>query len=292
MIYFDSPSQSKLVDQFAEKLKPNGYLIIGHSESLLGLTDRYKSLGDTVYRCTSGGAKSTTSAVPSKAPAVKTVNRSVPVKETQRPTKANLNDLAVRVNSRANAGSQQELHGEPVSRIIVGEVKASEKPMWISTLLGSCVAVCLYDEIRKIGGMNHFMLPDTNTNKQCHASYGIHAMELLINAIMGLGGDRRRLKAKLFGGCVVGPETNRSLNIGRKNIDFATEFLERESIPVVASYVGGNCGMRIDFHTHTNKVLLRSLDPEVTLQLDRNEIQKAKAIVTASCRHHDITLFE
>ena len=287
MIYFDPPSQSKLVDQFAEKLTPNGYLIIGHSESLLGLTENYKSLGDTVYRCIAGSRpKSHRTPMPSPA--------------SDRPKSAPVvirsgdatSSTPIGMGRETDTESKYTLHGEPVRRIIVGEVEASEKPMWISTLLGSCVSVCLYDERAKIGGMNHFMLPDSHVQKDCYASYGVHAMELLINAIMGLGGDRRRLKAKLFGGCVVGKASSQSLHIGRKNINFATEFMANESIPVVSSHVGGNFGMRIDFHTHTAKVLLRSLDPEITLQLDRRERQQAMSIVREASQHFDFTLFE
>ncbi len=292
MIYFDAASQSRLVDQFAEKLTPNGYLIIGHSESLLGLTDRYKSLGDTIYRCTAAGSKAALSELPPKPSTSSKAQRTPSANQEHDGKKPCASQFVSNIKPRTPVRSSLELHGEPVSRIIVGEVKASEKPMWISTLLGSCVAVCLFDDVKKVGGMNHFMLPDSNLNNMSSASYGIHAMELLINAIMQLGGDGRRLKAKLFGGCVVSQGSSRSLNIGRKNIDFATEFLERESIPVVASYVGGQCGMRIDFHTHTHKVLLRSLDPEVTLQLDRRERQKAESIASAALHHSDITLFE
>ncbi len=244
MIYFDAANQSKLVDQFADKLTPNGYLIIGHSESLLGLTDRYKSLGDTIYRCTAAGSKASKAELPPKSSASSSVQPIPSVEKEQEVKIPSANKVASRVRPRTPVRSSMELHGEPVSRIIVGEVKASEKPMWISTLLGSCVAVCLFDEVKKIGGMNHFMLPDSNLNNMISASYGIHAMELLINAIMQLGGDARRLKAKLFGGCVVSQDSSRSLNVGRKNIDFALEFLERESIPWLLATLAANveCG--------------------------------------------------
>lgn len=293
MIYFDAPSQSHLVNQFAEKIVPKGHLIIGSSESLLGLSDKYQSLGATIYRCLSGAASRTTT-LPSPTPTVaKTRPRPVTPERQARPTPLPRSQPAPsRTTRQLESVRPSTLQGDPKSRIIVGEVLASDKPLWISTLLGSCVAVCLFDETKKIGGMNHFMLPDTNANQMCSASYGIHAMELLINSIMGLGGDRRRLRAKLFGGCVVGQESSHSLHIGQKNIDFATEFLERESIPVLAKHVGGRFGMRIDFHTHTTKVLLRSLDPDLTRKLDQEDRLKAKSIVTASMQHSDITLFE
>ncbi|MDM8535516.1 chemotaxis protein CheD, partial [Desulfobacterales bacterium HSG17] len=86
--------------------------------------------------------------------------------------------------------------------IHIGEFHASGQPTVISTLLGSCVAVCLYDPIKQIGGMNHILMPGRADMKRfdMSARYGINAMELLINRIMNLGGKRRNLVAKIFGG--------------------------------------------------------------------------------------------
>ena len=87
----------------------------------------------------------------------------------------------------------------PQRSIIVGDVFASDEPALVATVLGSCVAACMYDPVTQVGGMNHFMLPQAN-RETTSAAFGIHAMELLINKIMRLGGDRRRLQAKHFGG--------------------------------------------------------------------------------------------
>ncbi len=84
-------------------------------------------------------------------------------------------------------------------RIYVGEVVASATPLLLQTLLGSCVAVCLWDPVACIGGMNHILLPGRGDGDDRPSRYGVHAMELLINAIMNQGGDRRKLVAKAFG---------------------------------------------------------------------------------------------
>jgi chemotaxis receptor (MCP) glutamine deamidase CheD len=148
----------------------------------------------------------------------------------------------------------------PTHAIIVGEVKASDEPLKVTTLVGSCIAVCLYDPKARIGGMNHFMLPCNHTaDVQC-ATYGVHAMELLINEIMKLGGDRRRLTAKIFGGGdVLGKRItdNPGMTIGEQNIQFALGFLEKDRIPVIAKDLGGLTGRQIQFLTHTGQAFVR-----------------------------------
>src|SRR4051794_8740670 len=122
-------------------------------------------------------------------------------------------------------------------RVLPGQYFASAQDVAIVTVLGSCVAACLRDTERGIGGMNHFMLPRERSDAgvaSTSARYGVNAMELLINDVMRLGARRGRLVAKVFGGgnvlagCTL-------LNVGQANADFVTEFLRAESIPVVAS---------------------------------------------------------
>jgi chemotaxis receptor (MCP) glutamine deamidase CheD len=148
----------------------------------------------------------------------------------------------------------------PTHSIIVGEVKASYEPLKVTTLLGSCVGVCLYDPKARVGGMNHFMLPSNCTSDGPSATYGIHAMELLINEIMKLGGDRRRLTAKVFGGGdVLGKRAagTSGKTIGEQNIEFALQFLETDSIPVIAQDIGGLSGRQVQFLTHTGQAFVR-----------------------------------
>jgi chemotaxis protein CheD len=108
--------------------------------------------------------------------------------------------------------------------------------------------------------MIHFMLPCNQTaDVQC-ATYGVHAMELLINEIMKLGGDRRRLTAKIFGGGdVLGNRVtdNPGVTIGEQNIQFALGFLEKDRIPVIAKDLGGVMGRQIQFLTHTGQAFVR-----------------------------------
>jgi chemotaxis receptor (MCP) glutamine deamidase CheD len=96
---------------------------------------------------------------------------------------------------------------EPVERqeavIHIGGVRAAREPSVLKTVLGSCIAVCLTDPVARIGGMNHFMLPapgDGSEEPWGAARYGIHAMDLLVGAMLKAGADRLRLQARLFGG--------------------------------------------------------------------------------------------
>ncbi len=181
--------------------------------------------------------------------------------------------------------------GDERHSIIVGEVCVSDKPIWISTVLGSCVATCLYDEVAKVGGMNHFMLPESRNNPNGTASFGVHAMELLINEIMRLGGDRRRLKAKFFGGGAVVKSQARKLNIGEQNVAFTRQFLQTEGIPIVSEYVGGSTGMRVRFNTHTAKVLVRPLDHQSTLAVEQNDQRAVRKVVKEQAVIENVTLF-
>jgi len=126
------------------------------------------------------------------------------------------------------------------------------------TVLGSCVAACLRDPLLRIGGMNHFMLPDGNADGGAPARYGSHAMELLINDLLKRGASRRRLEAKVFGGANVlrGFTSN---PVGSRNADFIGAYLDAEGIPVLASDLGGIHPRKIWFFPDTGRVMLQRL---------------------------------
>ena len=106
--------------------------------------------------------------------------------------------------------------------IHIGGFHASTKPTVIDTLLGSCVAVCLYDHVAPVGGMNHILLPGKADLRHFDnvARYAINAMELLINRILNLGGKRQNLTAKVFGGAHVLPTISEENGVGAKNSEF------------------------------------------------------------------------
>jgi len=114
----------------------------------------------------------------------------------------------------------------------------------IMAVLGSCVAACLWDPERKIGGMNHILLPGSADASLATSSHAVNAMELLINGLLREGADKQRLQAKLFGGASMMTGLG---DIGRRNAEVTMEFLKRESIPCVSSSLGGTSGRKVQF---------------------------------------------
>ena len=131
--------------------------------------------------------------------------------------------------------------------LVQGEYKVSDDPdVVLSTILGSCVSVCIRDPVAKIGGMNHFLLPGKNDKGGSSEldPNAIHLMELLVNGVMRRGALRDRLEAKIFGGAkmIVGLS-----DIGRLNAQFAKRFLEYEGIRVLGGDTGGERGRRLQY---------------------------------------------
>ncbi|QIK36979.1 chemotaxis protein CheD [Caldichromatium japonicum] len=152
--------------------------------------------------------------------------------------------------------------------IYPGEHFVTREPMILSTLLGSCVAVCLFDPEARVMGMNHFLLPmrHPESTEPLLASeagrYGVWAMEILVNGLLKQGARRERLRAKAFGGANVlnghGATTNH-FNIGAANALFVRDFLERDGIPLIAQDLGGVHGRQIHFHGGDYSVFMRRI---------------------------------
>lgn len=120
-----------------------------------------------------------------------------------------------------------------------------------TSIIGSCVATCLFDPEAGVGGMNHFLLPgEDRVGDGGKERYGVHLMELLINGVMALGGRRSRFQAKIFGGARV---VRGLSDVGATNATFATRFLKHEGIEVVASDLGGHRGRRVEFTPGTGR---------------------------------------
>ncbi|PKO58131.1 MAG: chemotaxis protein CheD [Betaproteobacteria bacterium HGW-Betaproteobacteria-19] len=157
-----------------------------------------------------------------------------------------------------------------------------ERKKPLSTLLGSCVAVCLYDEAARVGGMNHFMLPSMKRN-DAHGDVdtvlsGDFAMEVLLNALLGQGAARRRIKAKAFGGGTI-LTGSASSNIGVRNAEFAREWLGREDIPLVASDFLGPWSRKVLFVPEIGDAYCRRMQ---TNQASAQEIAREEAAYAAS----------
>jgi chemotaxis protein CheD len=124
----------------------------------------------------------------------------------------------------------------------------AEPNVMISTLLGSCIAVCLQDPVGHIGGMNHFLLGEPGRDQKVSGlemqRYGVHAMELLINAMMAKGASRANLRAQVYGGANIIAGLG---SIGSSNADFARRFLATEGIAVGHVDTGGKAARKVEF---------------------------------------------
>ncbi|MEM9248319.1 MAG: chemotaxis protein CheD [Pseudomonadota bacterium] len=140
---------------------------------------------------------------------------------------------------------------------------ASEPNVVLSTLLGSCVAACIWDPDLGIGGMNHIVLPERAGGRVSDNFAGVNAMELLINGIIKQGGRRPHLQAKLFGGAsmIAGLST-----VGVRNAEFATEFLEREGIPCLSTSLGGDAGRRVQFWPATGRARQKLMPKDTAIE--------------------------
>jgi len=148
--------------------------------------------------------------------------------------------------------------------IVQGEAKASADPrVEMSTILGSCVATCLFDPVARVGGMNHFLLAEPPAHARSGAfdsDYGLFLMELLINEMLGLGARKSRMRARLYGGANLNPDLS---PIGTANAIFARQFLEREGIPKVFEDLEGTQARRIQFRPASGQVRARLVPSDV-----------------------------
>lgn len=137
-----------------------------------------------------------------------------------------------------------------------GTIFAEPDEYLISTVLGSCVSVCMWDQVARIGGMNHMMLPLWNGEGLATPKYGNIAMEKLLGKMLAIGCRREKIVAKVFGGANVSGTGLESFMIGDRNITLAFEMLEEFRIPVAASDVGGRGGRKIIMNSSTGVVMV------------------------------------
>jgi chemotaxis protein CheD len=166
--------------------------------------------------------------------------------------------------ARASAAEDQVLRYQdarfrtPAAKLLPTQYLVVDTDIALVTLLGSCVAACIRDPMLKLGGMNHFLLPEGQVGDGAPARYGSFAMELLINDLLKRGASRGRLEAKVFGGGNVlrGFTAN---PVGTRNAEFVRQYLATERIPVVGEDLGGIHPRKVWFFPHTGRVVVQRL---------------------------------
>lgn len=172
-------------------------------------------------------------------------------------------------------------------KVLPGEYFVADQDMPIMTTLGSCIAACLWDRSKRIGGLNHFMLVD-GAGENCR--YGAFAMELLINELIKRGASRRSLEAKVFGGgqVISGMET---MNIGKRNTRFVLDYLRTERIPVVSRDVLGVYPRKVCFLAASGKAMVKRLASTNTAALAAQERTAAAQAMPVTTSGGTIDLF-
>jgi len=156
-----------------------------------------------------------------------------------------------------STGNIQKISDLPGRYLYPAEIFVSREATVVSTVLGSCVAVCLWDPSRGIGGMNHYLLPLWNGDGLATPKYGNIAIRQLVEKVIAKGGEGRNLQAKIFGGAAMWSNSAGLFAIGLRNIELAEQQLKELQIPLVASDIGGTQSRKIFFHTGDGSVLLR-----------------------------------
>ena len=147
-------------------------------------------------------------------------------------------------------------------RLNIGDIVVTREPAILETILGSCVAVCLWDACRRIGGLNHYLVPTGRGEPGRDTLYGTTSVRRLIDQVINLGSERHNLQARIFGGGSILKSLEDIFTIGAANVRIAREILHEYGIPVVHDFVGAECGIRIAFQTWNGAVSVTCFDQE------------------------------
>ncbi len=174
-------------------------------------------------------------------------------------------------------------------KVLPGEYFVSGDDLVIMTVLGSCIAACIWDNKLRVGGMNHFMLPDGD-GADGSGRYGSYAIELLINEMIKLGARRETMQAKVFGGGAVMSGFT-TMNVGERNTKFVLDYLATERIPVVSQDVLDIHPRKVCFFPVTGKALVKRLAHAHPEALAVEERKGNAAVVAKSTAGGSVDLF-
>jgi chemotaxis protein CheD len=160
-------------------------------------------------------------------------------------------------------------------KVLPGEFYASNEELLVTTTLGSCIAACLWDRQRRVGGMNHFLLPDAGGGNGASGQYGAYAMDLLIGELVKRGAHRSSMEAKIFGGGAVIEGMN-AINVGERNTQFVIDYLRTERIQIVSKDVLDIYPRKVCFMPVSGRAMVKKLPPAYASNL-RGEQLAVKA---------------
>ncbi|MCC7423134.1 MAG: hypothetical protein IT428_22895 [Planctomycetaceae bacterium] len=227
LIYFDRPTQERLVQRFSDRLNPEGHLFLGHSENVAWLATHLAALGNTIYRLRPGA------------------------RGTPKPT-------AVMMSSLADVPRKLPPSAPAVVRmerpVTAGEVYVTNKPAVIHARIDRGVSACVYDPEAGVGGMNHILLPGGSS--QDPTQFGVPAMERLVAETVRIGGNRSRLRAKLVGAPELESHSAEARDTGRQIAEFIRQWMTEARIPIEGERLGGKQPLDVRFFPQTGRVRL------------------------------------
>lgn len=160
----------------------------------------------------------------------------------------------------AELAAPASVEGLPTVYLFPGQLFTSSEASLVTTILGSCVAVCLWDSEALVGGINHYLLGTNPMRGGSDARYGNTAMARLLDDVIERGASTRKLVAKIFGGAsVVAGFSSGRASIGEQNILVAREFLQRHDIAIGGEQTGGRHGRKLLFHTGTGSAYVKEI---------------------------------
>lgn len=175
-------------------------------------------------------------------------------------------------------------HGIIAAKILPGEYYVTVENELITTVLGSCISACVRDKELGIGGMNHFMLPETTAEKMKQGSdalignatrYGNYAMEHLINTILSNGGKRKNLEVKVFGGGKIIPTLS---DVGEKNVQFVLDYIDQEGLNLISKDLGDIYPRKVIYFPKTGKVGMKKIQDLHNDTIAQRERQYSRTI--------------
>ncbi len=176
-------------------------------------------------------------------------------------------------------------------KVLPGEFFVYDEDILVMTTLGSCIAACLWDRDKRIGGMNHFLLPDTGAAGGGDSGrYGSYAMDLLIGELVKRGATRGGMEAKIFGGGAVISGMN-TINVGERNTAFVLDYLRTERISVVSKDVLDIYPRKVCFLPHSGKAMVKRLASANTEALAAQERAAATRSAPAASSGGSVDLF-
>ena len=173
-------------------------------------------------------------------------------------------------------------------KVLPGEYFVTGDNLMVTTVLGSCIAACLWDSRVRVGGMNHFMLPEGGDDS--NGRYGSYAMELLINEMMKLGARRETLQAKVFGGGQV-MHTFTTMNVGERNTQFVLDYLQTERIAMISKDVLDIHPRKVCYFPATGKAMVKRLAHSHPETLETQERKGSAAALAKATTGGSVDLF-